>query len=288
VSIDLPVVGPESLDEIARLCARSMAWAPTADELGRTLFAPDQPAIVRCSPGVGVVAVVRAEDDGYIRLLVLDPSQRGRGLGHGLLRVAEADLEGASVITVGADPPYFLFPGVPVEETALCCLLERHHYTREETNYNIEIELGHLPPDPGLAVAPRPRDRTEVAQWMTRHWPNWQGEVLRAFDQGSLLLRRDENDITGFCAYDVNRVGTLGPIASRPDLIGKGVSAPLLVGTLHRIRAMGRDRVEVLWVGPMVPYAQLGGRVGRLFFVYRKRRPVRPGQAVEAQITGTN
>ena len=26
--------------------------------------------------------------------------------------------------------------------------------------------------------------------------------------------------------------GTLGPIASRPDLIGKGVGAPLLVGAL--------------------------------------------------------
>jgi len=27
-------------------------------------------------------------------------------------------------------------------------------------------------------------------------------------------------------------------------------------------------------VGPMVPYARLGGHVGRLFFVYRSRRPV--------------
>jgi len=49
------------------------------------------------------------------------------------------------------------------------------------------------------------------------------------------------------------------------------------VGTLHRIRAMGRDRVEVLWVGPMVPYARLGGHVGRLFFVYRARRSSTPG-----------
>ena len=180
MSIALPVVGPESLDEIARLCARSMAAAPSVDELGRTLFTPDQPALVRCAPGVGVVAVVRAQDGGSIRLLVLDPAHRGRGLGHVLLRAAEDDLEGASVITVGADPPYFLFPGVPVEETALCCLLERHHYTREETNYNIDIELDHLPPDPGLAVEPQVGDRIELAQWMTRHWPNWRGEVLRA------------------------------------------------------------------------------------------------------------
>ena len=276
MSIALPVVGPESLDEIARLCARSMPGAPSAFELGRTLFALDQPALVRCAPGVGVVATVRNGDDGFIRLLVLDPAHRGHGLGHVLLRAAEDDLEGASVITVGADPPYFLFPGVPVEETALCCLLERHHYWREETNYNIDIDLADLPPDPRVAVQPRPEDRGELEQWMAKHWPNWKGEVMRAFDQGSLVLRRDEDDITAFCAYEVNREGTLGPVASRPDLIGRGVGAPLLVGALHRLRAMGRHRVEVLWVGPMVPYARLGGHVGRLFFVYRSRRPPTP------------
>lgn len=275
MKIALPVVGPESLDEIAALCARSMEKAPSADELARTLFAPEQPAVVRFEPGIGVVAVVRNNEEGSIRLLALDPAWRGRGLGHELLRAAENDLDGAGVITVGADPPYFLFPGVPVEETALCCLLERHHYAREETNYNIDIDLAGLPPDLGLALEPRAAERPELEQWMARHWPNWQGEVMRAFDRGALVLGRDDSDITGFCAYDVNRSGTLGPVASRPDLIGKGVGTPLLVGALHRIRAMGRDAVEVLWVGPMVPYAKLGGHVSRLFFVYRRRRPGR-------------
>ena len=217
------------------------------------------------------MATVRDGQEGFIRLLLLDPRARGQGLGHELLRAAEADLVGASVITVGADAPYFLFPGVPVVETNLCCLLERHHYGREETNYNIDISLADLPADPGLAVVPRSDDRPELDQWMMQHWPNWRAEVLRAFDQGSLLLARDVDDITGFCAYDVNRSGTLGPIASRPDLIGRGVGAPLLLGALHRLRELGHDVIEVLWVGPMVPYARLGGQVGHLFFVYRRR-----------------
>jgi GNAT superfamily N-acetyltransferase len=275
MSLSLPLVGPESVDGIASLCAGAMPHPPTADELRRTLFASDQPALVRYAPGVGVVAVVRGagdDADGYIRLLLLEPGHRGRGFGHELLRAAEGDLDGARTITVGADAPYFLFPGVPVEETGLCCLLERHHYAREETNYNIDIRLTGLPPDPGLTVEPRRQDRPEIEQWMSRHWPHWRAEVLRAFDQGTLLLRRDQDDITGFCAYDVNRSGTLGPIASRPDLIGKGVGAPLLLGALHRLRATGRDTIEVLWVGPMVPYARLGGQVGRLFFVYRRHR----------------
>jgi len=272
VSIVLPVVGPEALDDIASLCARSMPKPPSVSELRRTLFAPDQPAVVRVAPGVAVVAVVSNGTGGFIRFLLLDHEHRGKGLGHHLLNTAEEDLANTSIITVGADPPYFLSPGVHVEETALCCLLERHHYAREETNYNMDIDLSALPPDPELAVEPRVEDRPELDEWMDRHWPNWGPEVMRAFDQGTLLLRRDTTGITGFCAYNVNRSGTLGPIASRPDLIGKGVGAPLLVSALHHLRSMGHDTIEVLWVGPIVPYARLGGRVGRLFFVYRRRR----------------
>jgi GNAT superfamily N-acetyltransferase len=248
-----------------------MPQAPSGPELRRTLFAPDQPAIVRYEAGTGVVAVVRTGDQGYIRLLLADPVRRGLGLGHDLLRMAESDLAGVRAITVGADAPYFLFPGVPVEETSLCCLLERHHYSREETNYNISISLADLPPDPGVAVEPPIQDRPELDAWMIEHWPNWRAEVMRAFDQRSLLLGRDKSGITGFCAYDVNRSGTLGPIATRPDLIGRGLGTPLLLAALHRLRTMGHDAIEVLWVGPMVPYARVGGTVSHLFFVYRRR-----------------
>ena len=53
VTLPLAVAGPEALDDIAALCARSIANPPSVDELHRTLFAPDQPAIVRFAPGMG-------------------------------------------------------------------------------------------------------------------------------------------------------------------------------------------------------------------------------------------
>jgi mycothiol synthase len=271
MTLSLPVVGSDALADIASLCAQGMPRPPSLAELERALFAPDQPALVRLAPGVGVVAVVRNGDEGFVRLLLLHPHHRGTGLGHDLLRAAEQDLAESRLITIGADAPYFLFPGVPVQETALCCLLERHHYTREETNYNMVVNLAGLPPDPGTALTPGEDERPEIDRWMARHWPNWRAEVLRAYDQRSLVLGRHDDDITGFCAYNVNRSATLGPIASRPDLIGKGVGAPLLVGALHRLRAAGCQTIEVLWVGPMVPYARVGGHVGQLFFVYRRR-----------------
>ena len=99
----------------------------------------------------------------------------------------------------------------------------------------------------------------------------WQAEVLRAFDPGALLISRDAEGIAGFCAYDVNRSGTLGPIATRPDLMGRGAGGRCWSA---RCTACGRGhrRIEVLWVGPIVPYARVGGSIGSVFFVYRKRR----------------
>ena len=90
---------------------------------------------------------------------------------------------------------------------------------------------------------------------MEKHWPNWKAEVLRALDKGNLLLARDDEGISAFCAFEVNRAGFLGPVAARPDLIGRGAGAPALVGALHELRARGRSSIEVTWVGPIVPYA---------------------------------
>jgi ribosomal protein S18 acetylase RimI-like enzyme len=271
-TLDTPVLGVDAVGEITALCNRSLAVDLAPSEIAGTLFAPDQPTIVRGDPAVGVVAAVPGEPDGFIRLLVVDPAHRGRGHGHTLLRAAEADLAESRVITVGADAPYYLFAGVETSQIELLGLLEGHRYHREEANFNMEIDLAGLPDDPGGTTLAGAADRAEVAEWMTQHWDNWKAEVLRALDKGTLLLARDADGITAFCAWNVNRSGLLGPVASRPDLIGKGSGRAVLVGALHRIRASGAGSVDVSWVGPIRPYAAVGGRVSRVFFVYRKRR----------------
>jgi GNAT superfamily N-acetyltransferase len=264
------------LPAITELCRRGLPDPPAADELAGALFVPDQPASVRGDPGVGIVATVEGEGGGYVRLLVVDPSVRGCGHGHTLLEAAEADLAGTRSVTVGADAPYFLFPGVETSETPMLCLLERHHYTRAEANYNMAVDLDALRADPGGAHLAAASDRPEVEGWLDRHWSNWAAEALRALDKGTLLLSRGAEGITGFCAYDVNRRGLLGPVAVRPDLIGKGVGEALVLGALHRMRSGGVRRAEVVWVGPIVPYARLGATVSRVFFVYRKQLQAGP------------
>src|SRR5438067_10662982 len=135
------------------------------------------------------------------------------------------------------------------------------------------VDLRALPPDRGDYTIASAGERDEVDDWMTTHWANWRLEVLRALDKDSLLLARDDLGISAFCAYNVNRRGLLGPGASRVELIGKGAAAHLIVGALHQMRAAGRETAEVVWVGPIVPYARVGARVSRVFFVYRRQLP---------------
>lgn len=269
-SIEVPVVGPDALDEIVDLCARSVAQPFSAGELRKALFCADQPSIVRFRRDIGIVATCRQGADAWVRILASDRDHRGRGNGRRLLEAAESDTADAKTLTIGADSPYFLFPGVPVEETGLCYLLERAHYVREEVNYNVVVDLGHLPEEQTSGEVPT--DRDEMDEWATNEWPTWRLEFLRAFDQGGLLVTRDESGIAAACAFDVNRTRTLGPIAARLDLMGKGAARPLLARALRQMRSLGYDEIEVLWVGPIVPYVRVGGTIGRIFFVYRKRR----------------
>jgi GNAT superfamily N-acetyltransferase len=263
------------LDALAALCRRSLVDPPDVEELDGTLFSPDQPATILGDPSVGAVAVVECGDGAHVRLLVVDAAARGRGHGQALLAAAEqwARDAGHASLTTGADAPYFLWPGAPVSEIGLLCLLERRHYVRVETNFDVQIDLHGIPEGPGSWQLAGPGDRDELEGWTGSHWPNWQAEVRRACHKGNLVLSRTTPgaaDITAVCAFEVNRRERLGPVAVRPDLIGRGQGRAVLVGALHELRRRGRERVAVTWVGPIVPYADMGGSVGEVFFVYRK------------------
>jgi mycothiol synthase len=268
-------LGPADLEAIAALCRRSIADPPSAEELRDALFTDDQPATVLGSPDTGIVATVACEDGAHIRLLVVDPGARRRGVGQGLLEAAErwARAAGHASLITGADPPYFLWPGVPSTETGLMCLFERRHYARGEANYNMDVDLAGIPADPGGHYLAGPADHDDVDAFMAANWPNWRPEVLRALQKGNLVVARQEGDagpLTAFCAFEVNRRGFLGPVAVRLELMGQGRGKGVLIGALHELRRRGAARVSVVWVGPVVPYAAVGGRVGDVYFVYRK------------------
>jgi GNAT superfamily N-acetyltransferase len=267
-------LGVESVSAISRLCDESLGDAPSQADLRASLFTPGFPVTVRGDPARGVVASCVRDGQAYLRLLVVHPSARRQGLGAALLDAAEVDLRPATSITVGADAPDYLFPGVETTEVALHCLLEQRRYTREDANVNLMVDLQDLPavpPNDPVAVA-RPEDRDEVARWVGTHWANWETEVLRCLDRGRLMLARDDAGVVAVCCWDGARTGWVGPVAVRPSAIGHGRGRGVLLAALHQLRADGRTRAEIGWVGPIRPYAQTVSAVPhRVFFVYRRR-----------------
>ena len=271
----MELLARSDLEAIDALCRRGLTDAPSADELDGALFTQNQRVVVFGDPSFGVAAVAECDDGPHIRLLVVDPTARGKGHGHALLAAAEewARAQGQQRLTTGADPPYFLWPGVPSDQTALICLLERRHYVRTEANFNVRVDLAQIPADPGGHRLAGTDDRAAVDTFMATHWPNWRLEVLRALDKGNLVLSAGDtqgSELEAFCAFEVNRRGLLGPIAVRPDLIGQGRGKGVLVGALHELHRRGASEVAVVWVGPVVPYAAVGGTVSDVYFVYRK------------------
>lgn len=265
-------LGPDALPRLAALCAAALGpWAPDEEELGESLFTPANPVIVRGDPDVGVIASAVRNDQAFIRLVAVHPDHQRRGVGHDLMRAAESDLAGHGTITVGADAPDYLFPGVPAPLTSMHCLLEARGYQRAETNLNMDVDLLDLPPVPVGSERALPSERDEISDWMDKHWSGWRAEVLRALEKDRLRISRDEHGLAGFCAWDVTRKGWLGPIAVRPDLIGGRVGVPLLLAALHDMRADGRTRAEIGWISPVRFYARNAGAVmGSAYIVARR------------------
>ena len=253
-----------------RCAAGPWPTLPARTSSPTTLFAPDQPCVVRGDPAIGVVASVDVAGQGCVRLLAVDPDHRRRGHGNALLAAAEDDLASLGSVQIGADPPYSLWPGAPAYETELLSLLERRKYKRGEANFHMAVDLTAIPDDPGGYEVATEAVRDEFAAWIETNWALWASEALRALDNGTLVIARDTNGISAFCAYDANRADLLGPVGVRLDLMGKGAGRGVLLGALHRMRTEGRKRIEICWVGPVPPYAQVGGTVSRVFFVYRK------------------
>lgn len=262
-----PLIPPAST--LAALCDRALTDPPTAAEIERVLLA-DPATTVLGDPAVGVLACAVRRDTLHLRLLAVDPTHRRRGVASGLLEEAlgAARSAGCTGIQVGAEAPRYLWPGIDATDAPTLAFLERHRFVRGEALLDLEVDLDDLPDAPP-AVRTTPT-AAEVAGWCAEHWPDWAEEFGAALALGGLTATSDDAGLVALCATGVNRDGWVGPVAVRPDLIGRGRGRVALLAALGDLRAAGHRRAEIAWVGPVRPYLALGARPGRTFLVHRR------------------
>lgn len=238
---------------------------------------------------MGAVNLPPATNKGNVRLLVVDPPSRCRGVGGALLKEMEARLCEREVREVGIMdcPQNYFMPGVDFRYTEAYCFLYKHGYEKVHTNHNLicDIRADLWPQLPaqkaelaldGLTVRrATPEDKPAVLKLVADHWVGWSSEVLGAFANNPVSLHvafRGE-DCVAFSGYQGNNraLGWFGPMGTLPELRGKGVGGLLLRLCLLDLAAQGWRQAIIPWVGPTRFYARYAGaRLDRCFYAYRK------------------
>ncbi len=227
-------------------------------------------ALVRGDPDVGIDRDRRGRRGGRRGRPGVRPHPRRRARAPGPGRRAGAPRRaprrtraGRAALASRSAPtrPYYLWPGVESTETRPALPARADASTRGSRRTSTWTSTSS-------ALAPDPGGWTAADPGRSRRGRRVGGAALGELG-GSRCVRaararhaRDRpattTGISAVCAYDVNRAGWIGPVAVRPDRLGRGAGVAPLLGALHRMRAGGRTRAEVGWVGPVVPYARIG------------------------------
>jgi GNAT superfamily N-acetyltransferase len=192
----------------------------------------------------------------YLRILAVDRSKRGNGIGTALLHDAVARgariafAEPGNYFTPGAlDPAFFLKRG----------------WRQTASTQNLETTT--LPAAiPGGVIRATHARRDEILAFIEREFGRiWRFEVTPAFDRASppLFVTEEEGTITGFAAHDVNNrgLGFFGPTGVAKPMRGRGLGRRLLLASLADLRSMGFTRVVIPWTDAVNFYAKSCGAV---------------------------
>lgn len=283
---------PPDSSPATRIAVRDARGIAAVSFLAPPTAAPPAPSARPAETGASApVPVV-----GGIRWFGVRPDARFRGLGdallgHSLDRLAEA---GAEVFDFLCTPPYYLRPGVEIGDTATIAWLLRRGFEHYRSNFNMTLEMDRFDPPGEEAIfgerdgyrvrRATPADREAFGDYARREWTEgWrvEGTLGLSHDPVSLFLAtRDDpaggEEIAGFAVYEANQcLGCFGPTGVSPEHRGRDLGRRLLLATLIDMKRLGRERVEIGWVGPVDFYFRAVGAVlGPAFWGMRKKKGI--------------
>jgi GNAT superfamily N-acetyltransferase len=231
---------------------------------------------------VGAVSIAVRDSIGAVQLLCVHPDARCEGRGRRLLDDATgwAFDNGASFVTIGAAPPWYLWPGIDLRWTAGLVLAESAGFVDRGAALNLSCSTGvRIPPPVGVTIRRVVDDADAdavVALCRRAFAPAWPHEARRGIEHGACHAAFDDASgaLVGFAAHSVNRAGWFGPTGVDPERQRGGVGGPLLAACLLDLQVAGYDRCEIAWIGPVGFYAKAAGaEIGRVFRIVGKKKP---------------
>lgn len=251
------------------------------DELLGTCWDGGATSVVLGPPdGSGAVAVAARDTLAHVRLVAVAPTAQGRRLGHELLAAGEAwaSAQGAERMQVGAEAPFYLWPGVDVQWTKALCLFESRGYRPLAAELNMSCPTTFRSKVPEGVEVRRVLEDDHVAAvvgFCEREFPHWVPELRRGIDHGAChgaFADGGAASAIGFACHSVNRNGWVGPMGTDPHRRHGRVGAALLSELCKDLRVAGYPDAEIAWVGPLGFYAKTAGAaVSRTFRVLAKR-----------------
>ena len=265
---------PEGFHELLRRALPDEGL--TLDDVATCCFGPESELI----GDETAAAVVSFHDWGgyaaaWIIAVAVAPQRRRHGVGRELVEeaVAWAGARGAHEVHLGTAIPRYLWPGVDFAFTPALCLFEAAGFEADGVAYDMAIPTSFRADAPAGVVVERERGAGAI-DLARRAYPNWEDEVERGIQRGTLFAARADDGATiGFGTHSVNRRGLIGPMATDPERQSHGVGNALLAALCADIEGRdGGELAQISWIGPARFYAKAGATVSRVY-LNAKRRP---------------
>jgi GNAT superfamily N-acetyltransferase len=280
--------------EVIGLWNASLALRPDERALSTRPLLPEDTRYLRDEAGrlVGLASVWGPErpwapgqgGPGSLRVLIVHPQARGRGIGSGLLEWATSTLRGrgATAVSLGGEADHYL-PGVPAEMAESIAWFERRGFTLAPGISNdLARDLADLPPfEPPRGVRVGVAVPEAAKAFLEATFPGrWAYEVRRVLERSpeQVLALEVDGRTEGFatvglrgdpvlipsCLWPSEDCG-LGPMGVSQGLRGRGLGKLLLVGAMHHNARRGGTRMGIDWTGVQAFYETAGFQVVRRY-----------------------
>lgn len=237
---------------------------------------------------VGLCLGCQRDDAGVIKLIGVRPEYRGQRVASRMLERFEQACRGLGLgnVIVGAVPPNYYLPGVPLDETALVSLLLRRRYeTDRQARVDMTVDLCSADlayetvqerlVEEGISV--RRASGEQICQAgdlaLASFSPAWQWEVEQAshYAPVPLFVALDGERVISFAVYDTIGYARFGPTGTLPEYRRRGIGGCLMRMCLADMKERGDTLAQIAWVGPVGYYARaVGAQISRAFWVFHK------------------